>query len=432
MNYSFVEAPFLGKSLNRRPVNIVGAGISGLLLGFFLKKQGIPFKIWEKNDTAGGLLGTLQTPYGIAEKAANGFLWSDSLVQICEHLKLKIIPPSTISKKRYIYYQKNLRPLPVSWQWVVQAGLRSLRPHKIQTYETVADWGNAFLGEKITQNLLSPALSGIYAALPEELSFPAIFPSLAKALTQKRSLLQALLQMRNNTSAAPAAYKGTLSFENGMQTLIDALQKHLQNDIAFNTNITECTPHENWVLCCPAGAAQKLIDEPYLYNDFSAIRYADIHTFTVFIPRENWQNQPQGFGCLIPRGQNFNILGAIFNDQLFPNRTISKDLISITCIMRDFDGSFSNISESNLLQQVQQEIDRLFAIQSNTIQIQHFHWKNGIPIYSPQLFNAWYKIHEFLHSSFSAIRLFGNYTGGISIRQMASNAEKIATLAAQN
>ena len=76
MNYPLLESAILGKKLHKSEhYRIIGGGIAGLLLGFYLKKAGVSFHIYEKTERAGGLLQTKKTRFGIAEGAANGVLW---------------------------------------------------------------------------------------------------------------------------------------------------------------------------------------------------------------------------------------------------------------------------------------------------------------------------------------------------------------------
>ena len=41
-------------------IAIIGAGLSGLTTAFYLKRHGIPFKVFEKADRAGGVIQTIE------------------------------------------------------------------------------------------------------------------------------------------------------------------------------------------------------------------------------------------------------------------------------------------------------------------------------------------------------------------------------------
>ena len=62
-----------------REVTVVGAGIAGMLAAYSLDKNGYRVTLLEERKRGGGLLGTTQTRYGIAEAAANSILASPAV-----------------------------------------------------------------------------------------------------------------------------------------------------------------------------------------------------------------------------------------------------------------------------------------------------------------------------------------------------------------
>ena len=46
-------------------INIIGGGISGLALGFFAKRAGFDFTIYESSQICGGVISTQKTPFGL-------------------------------------------------------------------------------------------------------------------------------------------------------------------------------------------------------------------------------------------------------------------------------------------------------------------------------------------------------------------------------
>lgn len=59
MNYREKPSSLLGEDIDKtKSYIIVGAGISGLLLGYYFKKANISFKIVEQANQVGGILQT--------------------------------------------------------------------------------------------------------------------------------------------------------------------------------------------------------------------------------------------------------------------------------------------------------------------------------------------------------------------------------------
>lgn len=50
--------------MNNKRVCIIGAGLSGLAIAYFLSKEGFNVSVFEKEEEVGGLLQTIETPNG--------------------------------------------------------------------------------------------------------------------------------------------------------------------------------------------------------------------------------------------------------------------------------------------------------------------------------------------------------------------------------
>ena len=115
MNYRKKPSSILGNNIDKtKSYIIVGAGISGLLLGYYFRKAKISFKIIEQANQVGGILKTEKTKFGLIEKAANGFIWCPEIQELCDDLGIKILSPRTESKARFILKNKKLRKIPLS------------------------------------------------------------------------------------------------------------------------------------------------------------------------------------------------------------------------------------------------------------------------------------------------------------------------------
>lgn len=419
---SFLGAPI---DTNKNYV-IVGAGIAGLLCGFYLKKIGISFKIVEKTNRVGGVLGTQIMPYGIAEQAANGFLWSAALQEICDDLNLEIIAPKATAKARYFVRQKRLRQYPFSVLEIFGIGRRMLTPHRTPIH-TMEDFGQAYFGDIFTRQLLEPAMGGIYAAPLEAMSFPAVLGELSTHIEAHSFLPKALRKWQKarakNTPEKPKTAGGTQSFAGGMQTLIDALAEHLKDHIQYDIEATTediQNTDNQFIITCPAHVTANFFDDG-INNLLRQIHYTPIISITLFFNKNDLKKFKEGFGCLIPRNEGLTILGVLFNSCIFSQRVADESVVSLTCIMRDDSPSLSlmhgaDIDVKNL---VVSELDTLFDIQGELLDYTIFRWEKGIPVYSPQLHDNLFDIDQILRKKYPHINLFGNYTGSISIRQMS-------------
>src|SRR5438132_14165499 len=153
-------------------ITVVGAGFSGLMAAYFLVKRGFNVRVVEKSNRAGGLIGAVQTEYGIVEKAANGILCSAQLEAIAKDVGVPLLTTRREGHKRFIYRGKP-RQLPLNLTETLKTGARlathvtALSPRPL---ESIAEWGHRVAGVAATDYLLTPALGGIYAGDPDGLS----------------------------------------------------------------------------------------------------------------------------------------------------------------------------------------------------------------------------------------------------------------------
>ncbi len=441
MPYQFLHSSLLGHPLKKspsKPYQIIGGGIAGLLLAYQFQKKGIPFTLYEKEAQTGGILQTQQTPYGIAEGAANGVLWSPAFQQMVADIGLtpQLIPPNKITKNRYLLRNNELRRFPLHFSETSNALLNLFKTSTAPTpLNTIQDFAHQHLNKALGQQLLEPGLGGIYAAKLEELSFPAVLPALAKIQGNHTRLGLGLLKQaftRTARAKAPKHLKGgSLSFKGGMQTLINGLANYLHKNIIYNTDGTQLNihdPRQTNILCLPAHQAAHFFPNHPLAHLLKGVFYSPIISVTLFFKQADLTKFKPGFGCLIPRNEGYTILGTLFNHCIFEGRVNHPEHASLTCILRDFDGHLMANNNQQLLQIVLADLKRLLGLTNKPLHQVVYRWHQGIPLYSPKLYDAWFKMHQHLKKDFPNVRLFGNYTGQISIRKMCNETAKICAV----
>lgn len=432
MSYQIPSSNFLGKPFDaKKTYTIVGAGISGLLLGYQLKKAKVPFKIMEQNDFGGGILQSVQTDFGLVERAANGFIWCKEIQAISDDLRLEILSPKSTSSARYIVKNKELRRIPLSFFDAIRL-IRTFTKKQTGTFETLEDFGHYFLGKKLTAQILEPAFQGIYGAPAAQLSFPGAMTQLANAFNEVNYLRPAFKKMRGNTTASERKKRaaGTHGFKNGMGEFSQRLTEYLQKEIEWNVDgQTLRDEKENLILTTPAYVSKHFFHnkEEKMFQHLNLVKYNTMISATLFFPKTAFEKFKEGFGCLIPRKEGLNILGILFNSCIFDHRVKNDDLISLTCLLRDDSANKEWLDEDDnqLKMLIIKDLNILFGVKQNPLEVVITKWENGIPLYSPTLYGSWFSMDEILKKQFPNRNLFGNYTGEISVRALAQSSYKI-------
>jgi oxygen-dependent protoporphyrinogen oxidase len=323
-----------GGASRQTPVRIIGAGLAGLASAWSLTEQGRHVIVDEAGPRAGGLLDTRQTPEGLVEASARGFLWTNRVAALFAAAGVQPLFADERSKRRFIFRGGRPRrwPLgPTETISLVGHGAAALvtRGMRARGGESVAAWGQRVLGRAGTTWLLAPALQGIYASPVEALSARAIFGGgrvggkLATAPGGMRQLLEGLL--------AALLARGVI--------------------VRFNARVDALEPGVPTVVATPAPVAATLIapHAPGLAAALSAIPMTNLLSVTAFYAPH--PADTRGFGILFPRGTGIEALGVLFNADMFAGRGEYRSETwiyghsapaAIDALRADLDGRLSN------------------------------------------------------------------------------------------
>lgn len=337
---------------------IVGAGLTGLTLAYYLKKAGQNILLIEKNNRTGGVIQT-KTENGFTYETgpSTGVLSSEELVNLFEDLKADCTyePANPAAKKRYIWRKNKWEALPGGHDFgAVTTPLFSLKDkfrvlgeafRKKGGYpdETVAELVTRRLGKSILDYAVDPFVSGVYAGDPSQLVTRYALPKLY-ALEQSHggfirgSIAKHREYIKNPT---PKVTKDVFSIEGGFQKLIDALTLNIGSEnIIYGCNnlqikalesgfsVSFQTPTENYELNAP-----KVITTLGGYALSAILPFVDAETMT-HLSNANYASVVQvaagytkwdgmkldAFGGLVPSKENRQVLGVLFPSAIFKNR----------------------------------------------------------------------------------------------------------------
>lgn len=429
MKYRILENSFLGNPPDKdKTYIIIGAGVAGLMTGYFFKKAGISFKIIEKSGRAGGMLQSHRLKNGIAEQAANGFLWCKELEEMAADLGLKLITPNKEASGRFLVRDLQLFKYPLSMPETMSL-IGGLFVKHEDTFETIEEFGQKQFGDVVASQMLEPAFAGIYGAHISQLSFPGAMTKVANILNAGNRLPLALIKTRSQRSREDSTGKGgsgTHSFENGIEALTIKLADYLKDDISYNTDGLQFkSPDNNLIITAPAYVAKDFFTGE-VYDILNAIQYVSLISSTYIFKKSDFKDFREGFGCLIPRNEELPTLGVLFNSCIFPNRVNDEELISLTCMLRNEEEiKYSEMSDEAIKDIHHKDLNKLFGLEAQPIEYKVFMWDKAFPLYSPELHNNWFALNYFLKNKLTNINLFGNYTGELAIRGMAESLGKV-------
>jgi oxygen-dependent protoporphyrinogen oxidase len=289
---------------------------------------------------------------------------SARLEALCAELGVPLLALLPASRKRYIWRATGPRrwPLTIGESLRLAGGLLGhIGNWRPRPRETVAGWGERVLGNGATHYALVPALSGIYAGDAKQLSASLIF--------------------KRNPEGKPKQkpqQRGTVAPREGMQQLLDALADYLQrHDVEFVFNHAATVSANQPVVICTAvtQAAELLRDvAPAASEALRRVELLPLLTATVFYQRQ--PRQPQGFGCLFPRGEGFRARGVLFNDCIFAGRS---EVRSETWILGGaLDRTVLQLSDDELRELLKAEHARLVDAEEEPLSMHITRWPQAI------------------------------------------------------
>lgn len=393
--------------LNKK-IHIYGAGIAGLLIGFYLKKAGRDFIIYEKDSCVGGKIKTHQCHNGIAEAAANAIYTNEDVEQLIEELGLK--PIYATEKLKKVVYRKQ-RPMspPLSVIEIIKLIFSSLKKIKLTkpfSEYTSKQFFAPMLGETLVDEVMSAVYRGIYSIEADEVHAASLYPHPKTGERYLFYFIRAMKERRRGSKAKPKS----VSFKGGMIDFIKALEENLKDNIKLNTNEIL---KDNAIICTESFQAKELIGSkvPELAKELSHIEYTNIETTTLF-SKAQIPFLKKSFGVLFPSKSKSLIMGILANNNIFPGRSVKESIHSYTFIT-----------------QPQASIQDEFTKLGHKIEIEEHNrtkWKKAIPKYNATRYKVVSKALELL-KPYNDLMIFGNYTNGVSIREMLSFAKNFAT-----
>jgi len=430
----------------QKKIVILGAGISGLSLGWFLKQKGKHnFIILEKENRAGGYLATDLSSGFLFEKGPRTFRTAQcsSLLQLASSLNLKekIIPCDEMSKRRYLWWEGRLLPFPSHpFSFITSpltrdmlfAFLKERNVLPLEQEETVEEFARRRFNQAVAERLFNPMVLGIYAGDYRKLSITSCFPTFKRWEQDYGSVIKGFWKERKQRPTFPFSL---FSFQNGVQTLVDALTEKLHDHLVYNQPISKLEKTEKGLKITtsqdiffadqvfsslPAHAMEPLVQE---IDAESAKLFNTIRSESITIVHLGYSEdvlERKGFGYLVPSSQDKNILGVVFDSAIFPQHNQNKKETRLTAMLKGTAFSKKEALQT-VLYHLKEQLGLSFLPHSYEV---HFAI-NAIPQYEIGHRKKITQLQERIKDKCPGLILLGNYIQGVSVNDCIVLAKQI-------
>lgn len=456
--------------MNTKPeVLIIGAGLTGLSLGYFLTKAGKKVVILEKEDKTGGVITTMSENGFIFEKGpTTGVLSTPEIAQLFEDLdgRCKLETADARAGKRYILKNNKWTALPsgpisavttplFTWHDKFRILGEPFRKPGTDPDETVAQLVRRRMGKSFLDFAVNPFVSGVYAGDPERLVTRHALPKLYNLEQKYGSFVGGSFgkAREKKSEAEKKVTRAVFSVKGGLGNLINALASATGNDniitgcenitvshslsgydVAFRDKSGNNAQLNTPVVVTTAGGYALPGILPFvpgaLMNNITNLNYAKV--VQVGVGYRKWTGKPlDAFGGLVPAVEKKKILGILFPSAIFEGRAPEGGgLLSV------FLGGIRNpevfsMSDNEITDIILKDIaGTLFN--TNTPDLMRINrYEHAIPQYEKSSGERFEAIKQ-IEKENPGLILAGNIRDGIGMADRVKQAKKVADLITGN
>jgi len=451
-------------------IAIVGGGITGLATGAWLEHDhGIDdYVILEAASRAGGKIRSEIDAGFTLEWGPQGFLDNvpDTLeLATIQALEDQLVRADEASADRFILRQGRLRRvaaspvgfmlssiLPISGRMRL-LGEPFASPHPGHD-ETVFEFASRRIGRQAAEVLVDAMVTGVFAGDSRKLSLAATFPKMAAMESEHGSLTKALFaKMREakrtgSLSAGPAGPGGTLTtFSGGMARLTDRLAENAGDRLLLKRPLQslerEGSTHilnteegvieaETVLLTLPAERAARLMARlaPDAVQPLAATPTAPIAVVMLGYGDKNAFGCPvNGFGFLVPRGEDDALLGTLYCHDIFPGQAPAGWLFLRAMVGGARSPDAVGLDDDGLLDRVRTSLARVFGSDPDPERVWIVRWEQGISQYTVGHLDRVAAAES--AAAGAGIELAGSPYRGVSVNDCIKQARAAATRVAE-
>ncbi|RYY18567.1 MAG: protoporphyrinogen oxidase [Cytophagaceae bacterium] len=443
-------------------IAIIGGGLTGLTLAYYLQKAGVAYDLFEASQRAGGNLHSPQEVTGYQlEAGPNSLLLSPELEQLLGELGLQdaIQEAAPVSQHRYVLRQGQYQALPASPPQLLASSFFSFktklrllgellrRPAPPQPGETIASFFTRHFGAEVVDYAANPFVAGIYAGDPQELLLALTFPQLAALEQQYGSVLRGLAAGQKGKSGGR---RRTITLRGGVQALTEALATQLtsyhpgqavtaisKEQPANHTFYTAhhyrlaiskqpvATTYTHLALAVPAYAAAELLRplHPAAAEALAAVRYPPMTLVYSAYDQAAVTHPLAGFGALNPKVEGTYSAGAIWTSSLFPDRVPAGQVLFTSFVGGAQFARQAQEPAAAQLAAVHQELSRLYGIEGPPRWQGRYYWPRSIPQFDQHLAAARAAVAPLAARGIVAV---ANWQAGVSVPDCVKHARRVS------
>ncbi len=452
---------------NTTHVIIIGAGLTGLTLAFYLRRKGIDCLVLERDNRAGGVVHTGRENGFVYETGPNtgvlgNFETSDLFEHLAPHCRMEVANPE--AKRRLIWKGGAWHALPsglmaaiktplFTWGDKLRILLEPFRKRGSDPMETVATLVRRRLGESFLDYAVDPFVSGIFAGDPERLVTRYALPKLYRLEQKYGSFIGGAIG-KKITDRTPQPSKEVFSAAGGLDTLIHALQKSIdEKQVLLNISDLTVRPKDTGtgyrVSFSRGGQHMEIACElvvstlgsnrlnavfPFLEKE-KAAKLTSLHYATlvqVVLGFKHWEGMPlNAFGGLVPSVEKRRILGVLFPSAFLTGRAPDGGALLNVFLGGERNPHYYKLPDNEIIDIVKEETGEMMQLKTFEPDLLKIHrYSHAIPQYGADSLQRLEAIMD-LQIQHPGLFLAGNIKEGVGMADRIAQARRLSELIEQ-
>lgn len=458
--------------MTRVDVAVVGGGIAGLTTAWRIAKDapGRSVRVLESAERAGGTATTERVDGFTIDQGPNGFLTNvpDSWDLATElGIADEMRSAADAAKKRFVYRDGRLHQLPSSAAKFFFGSKLLSASDKIRVMgepfapprdpgrdETVFEFAERRLGRGFAEAFMQPMVTGIVAGDARQISLSALFPRMRALEDEHGGLVAAMLSRGLRAAMGKRAMVGGPDGPGGRLTsfaaagagrITEALAEQLGDVVTTGARVTAIDraadgylvhgegfaplQARSVVVATPAYVTGPLLSPmaPAVENDIASVPYAGVRVVALGYRLADLASAPDGFGFLVPPGQDISILGCLYTSCFFPEQAPAGHVLFRVMAGGTRDPEFVTLDDDEAERRVRADLERALGIDADPVLVRHVRWPRAIPQYTVGHEARVDRIESLLAQYAPGIVLAGNAWHGVGLNDVVRDAGRAAT-----
>lgn len=450
----------------KKRIAVVGGGITGLTTAYRIKekleKENLPFEliVLEGSLRIGGKIYTMKIEDRYVDLGAESIdiRYPEALDLIRElQLKDQLVyneggkPDIFFFNRLYQLEYPSYKGIPIKRNDIWKDKLLTfggkldsyfslMTPFKpLKKDMSLSDFLKRRIGEELTEHVVEPFFSKIYASDLDEMGIRASKENIY-------SLEQNYGKLSKGLADHPELVDGSgnyVTFKKGMSVLTKRLEDILKPHIQYSKKVLEIKKgiEGTYVIdinrkeqvrvgavciATPNTEYTKLIQHKEINDIFSQVRTASIGYILFSFSKDAIKNMPQGYGVVAPRRSDSFVTSIVFLDKKWPSLKVSDDVLIGVSFGRKGEDLLVSLSNKEIEEPILKDLELMLGITEKPKFKIVKRWPNAIPQYTVKQEEHIEKITDLLNTDLPGIYIAGNGLEGFGINHCVRQGNRVA------